>query len=636
MSTKDNSITTYINHNSISSPLKTSVILISTLMIAACGTDNTWSNNVDNVSSTIIYKPKTPTEIKLIEADTKLSGTVEPNNTVKIKDSTNKEIGSAVADASGKFLVTFSKPLTKGETIQVEAYYPAGTRASDVKTVEVPGTTNPESGGDDNNPTTAPEATKSGVQAINIGTSVAGLQDFVATTRDFTIANDKVTARADIASNNLLPKVEVIISGSSDTQVSNGFKSHNDNTIIPTALGNLPLQYTSVYKSYNDVMNIGHIDGVANLNGKEIPVNGVAVTGNATKAENIPTEGKADYSGDATLRKLGIGNEIEFGKSELTADFAAKKLDGKLKFSKAGDLSLSAAISGNKFSGDKTEGGFYGVDAKYLGGIYNSAVAQGTFAATKGGSTVPTSPTSPSNPAVPSSQSSNSPESAKTGAQTLNVNVKPLNQVFKTTTRDFTASNNDVVARADIASNNLLGKLTLTTSASGDSSTTNGFKNHSDSAEVAALGQKLPLTYSSVYKDFDTVMRIGHIDGKAIFSGIELPVNGVAVIGNATKVENMPTEGTAAYMGDATYRQLGIGNAIEFGSSEFNADFAAKKVDGSLKFNQAGSIGISANISGNKFSGTSVEGGFYGGDAQFLGGIYTTDNAQGTFGAKKK
>ena len=245
------------------------------------------------------------------------------------------------------------------------------------------------------------------------------------------------------------------------------------------------------------------------------------------------------------------------------------------------------------------------------------------------------------------------PEANKSGVQTLNVNVVPLSKVFKTTTRDFTADKNSVVARADIASQGedgsagLLDKLTITTSGEGDSdvANSNGFKLHKDNAVVEALGQKLPLDYESVYKDYGDDMRIGHIDGKAVFelvpgSPMELPVNGAAVIGNATKAENIPTEGTVGYTGDATHRKLGIGNAIEFGSSVFTADFVKKALSGKLSFARAGNIDLKASISGNKFSGSAAdnngyatEGGFFGGDAQYLGGIYEGKEAQGTYGA---
>ncbi|MGP5499693.1 transferrin-binding protein-like solute binding protein [Psychrobacter celer] len=249
--------------------------------------------------------------------------------------------------------------------------------------------------------------------------------------------------------------------------------------------------------------------------------------------------------------------------------------------------------------------------------------------------------------ALAASQIKNAPEVAKSGVQSLNINVTPLSKVYNTTTRDFEATDNSIVARADIASESepgagdgLLGKLSITTSGEGDKDVagSNGFKAHDDNAAVSALGQELPLTYVSTYKDFEDDMRIGHIDGKAVFSGAELPVNGVAVVGNATQAENMPTEGSVGYTGDATYRQLGIDNDIEFGKSVFTADFVAKNLKGNLAFDKAGKIGLTAAIDGNQFSGSKegykADGGFFGGDAQYLGGVYEGNGAQGTYGAK--
>ncbi|MGP5406152.1 transferrin-binding protein-like solute binding protein [Psychrobacter celer] len=244
----------------------------------------------------------------------------------------------------------------------------------------------------------APEATKSGVQSLNINAGTLGL--FNTTTHDFSVNEDgsAIDARADIASQKedgtagLLPLVPVTISGEGDTEVANGFKSHKDKTdIVVAAIGQtLPLTYNSTYKDFGDDMRIGHIDGsaeVALLN-KTLPVNGVAVIGNATQEANMPTEGKVGYTGDATYRKLGIGNDIEFGKSVFTADFVAKNVKGDLTFDKAGKIGLTADINGNQFSGTaadnagyNTEGGFFGGDAQYLGGVYQGNGAQGTYGA---------------------------------------------------------------------------------------------------------------------------------------------------------------------------------------------------------------------------------------------------------------
>src|SRR5690606_17820308 len=148
----------------------------------------------------------------------------------------------------------------------------------------------------------------------------------------------------------------------------------------------------------------------------------------------------------------------------------------------------------------------------------------------------------------------------------------------------------------------------------------------------------------SIYKDFgdNGEMRIAHIDGAVTAGGgaITVPVDGVAVVGN--KTATLPTEGTFEYAGDATNRKVGLDNAIEYGSSEFTADFVASKVDGTLKFAQAGQIDLSATIAGNEFSGAAAddtgyntEGSFYGKDANYIGGIYEGNGSQGTFGAEK-
>ena len=236
----------------------------------------------------------------------------------------------------------------------------------------------------------APESKKSGVQSLNIDPTPAGLPDaFKANSRDFEATVNSVEARADIASGGLLPIVNITTSGADDTNLQGGFKSHDDSTgITTTALGVLPLTYTSTYKDFGDDMRIGHIDGAAAVGTTQLPVNGIATIGNATQAANMPTEGKVGYTGDATYRKLGLGQDIEFGKSVFTADFVAKNVKGDLTFANAGKIGLTAGINGNQFSGTAasnagyaTEGGFFGGDAQYLGGVYEGNGAQGTYGA---------------------------------------------------------------------------------------------------------------------------------------------------------------------------------------------------------------------------------------------------------------
>ncbi|SJM36075.1 Transferrin binding protein-like solute binding protein [Psychrobacter pasteurii] len=788
----------------------------------------------------------------------------------------------------------------------------------------------------------APESAKSGVQTLNVDVVPLG-KVFKTTTRDFSADDNSVVARADLASESapgagdgLLGQLTITTSGDGDTDVegSNGFKAHDDNATVGALGQELPLTYTSTYKDFGDDMRIGHIDGKAVFSGLELPVNGAAVVGNATKVENMPTEGTVGYTGDATHRKLGIGNAIEFGSSVFTADFVKKNLEGKLSFAKAGDIALKAGINGNQFSGAAdanngyaTEGGFYGGDAQYLGGVYEGNGAQGTYGAKSDAQTAAEKAAVDAKKAADAAQAAiaeqqakaeaakaaaekaqadaekakaalekaqenldnageggdggladalaraeaaevaqaaaedlaakaqaaqkaaeeakaaaekaqaaaqaaadkavgeakaeaeklvaeakaetdaaneaaqtaraeadaakkaaekaktdadalvaeankqkeqaeadalqaqkdadaanklaadekakaeaaqkeaetakseladaqkaleeaeqaladalasgggntealqaevdrrdaalkaanekaaaaqkaseealaaaqkqvedaqaalqaatdaaeaakikNEPEADKSGVQTINVGTTAagLPEDFAVTTRDFDIGKDNVIARADIASNNLLPKVNVNISGEGDRALSNGLMSHNDSTSIKTSLGELPLEYTSVYKDYGDDMRIGHIDGAASLGETKIPVDGVAVVGNATQADNMPTtEGTVGYTGDATHRKLGLGNAIEFGSSVFTADFVNKNLEGKLSFAKAGDIALKAGIDGNQFSGAAAdnagyatEGGFYGGDAQYLGGVYEGNGAQGTYGAK--
>uniref|UniRef100_UPI0025D9C93D hypothetical protein n=1 Tax=Psychrobacter sp. UBA6730 TaxID=1947359 RepID=UPI0025D9C93D len=107
----------------------------------------------------------------------------------------------------------------------------------------------------------------------------------------------------------------------------------------------------------------------------------------------------------------------------------------------------------------------------------------------------------------------NAPEAEKSGVQSLNINAGSLG-VFNTTTRDFdiSADGSTVDARADIASQDpstpdqpgLLPKVAIVTSGANDTETQSGFKTYEGDTEiiVAAIGQTLPLNYTSTYKDF--------------------------------------------------------------------------------------------------------------------------------------
>ena len=467
----------------------------------------------------------------------------------------------------------------------------------------------------------------------------------------------------------------------------------------------IPLTYSSVYKDFGGDMRVGHINGVADATsslGAILPVDGVAVVGNATV--NMPTEGVFNYAGDATNRANGIGNAIEYGTSVFTADFVNKNLKGTLSFATAGDIGLTAGITGNQFSGAaadnagyNTQGGFYGEDGKYLGGVYDGNGAQGTYGATKGSEVIITPPPKPPVNEV------NPVDSEMTGVQSFTLtNADAIgfrsfwddkdNKASNDRSDTFTNTRNGnnftafdtLTARADLTKpDTVKGSVTAKISTLGDAiynSNTKGFKVYSGSAKVDVakpISTSLTLPYQSVYKNFDAVMQIGHVTGDATsFIGKAARVSSVYVQGKLTAAADMTymkelaaynkatdvNDGLFKYIGNATYvDNLHFNNGNRTvkvdGVSNFDVDFVNDSLSGNLAFSDINkNIAIEAAITGNTFAGTNAankvqtSGGFYGEDAKFLGGIYqealqpggsgtsagTGTTFQGTFGAEKQ
>ncbi|PNK61227.1 transferrin-binding protein-like solute binding protein [Psychrobacter sp. FDAARGOS_221] len=541
-----------------------------------------------------------------------------------------------------------------------------------------------------------PEAAKSGVQSLNVNVAPLG-KVFKTTTSDFEADENSVIARADLASESepgagdgLLGEVPVTISSDNDSEVagSNGFKSYDGEAVVGALGQELPLTYSSVYKDYDDVMRTGHIDGKAVYSGMELPVDGVAVVGNATKAENVPTEGTAKYTGDATHRKLGIGNDIEFGTSEFTADFVGKKVESDLSFEKAGNISLTADIDGNKFSGTAdanngyaTEGGFYGGDADYLGGVYEGNEAQGTYGAAKDVAETPEEPSEPETPIAPVNPDV-APDAEMTGFQstalsstkrTLPFGAGELENAIgyvaiRNDKSNWSGNQDDLVDKD--------GTLVPVDTENGDNFTAfNKLSLRADMVKPDTVQKQIDIAldtpkkvvveagkgglnpdfvYKSVYESFDTQMQVGHVYGhiNSGFVGDLSRVANVYVQGHLTAQEDIDylkevNDGKATYAGSATYIEnihLGDGNNDAFapvnGSSNFDVDFVNNSVKGELAFDgdfkympEGNKIGIEATIDGNTFAGNvngiDTAGGFYGEDAQFLGGIYQDASVEG-------
>ena len=170
-------------------------------------------------------------------------------------------------------------------------------------------------------------------------------------------------------------------------------------------------------------------------------------------------------------------------------------------------------------------------------------------------------------------------------------------------------------------------------------------------------GQKITLTYPGIYsggwQDIgDTAVCCGKKYGN-VRMGVSLsngPAEDDILFYNGAPTQNMPVTGLASYKGDSIILSDDIGDdsdedAVE-GQSSFDVDFGAKTLRGSITANNAPTIDISANISGNSFEGTAkstkltdgaVEGKFYGNNAVELGGLAkANDNSWGAGFVGKK
>ena len=111
--------------------------------------------------------------------------------------------------------------------------------------------------------------------------------------------------------------------------------------------------------------------------------------GNPTALAQIPTAGKVEYDGGAVYKKDGDYGRITG--MTATADFASKVIDinikekGKL----VPDMKFGGKITGNSFAGDvngiKTQGGFFGKDAREMTGLFTNEAdkSRGAFGGIK-------------------------------------------------------------------------------------------------------------------------------------------------------------------------------------------------------------------------------------------------------------
>lgn len=167
-------------------------------------------------------------------------------------------------------------------------------------------------------------------------------------------------------------------------------------------------------------------------------------------------------------------------------------------------------------------------------------------------------------------------------------------------------------------------------------------------------GQKITLTYPGIYAgSWQRVNNTAVCCGKYanVRMGVSLsngPTEKDILFYNGAPTQNMPVTGLASYKGDSIILSDDISDDSDevAGQSSFDVDFGAKTLSGSITANNAPTINISANISGNSFEGTAkstkltdgaVEGKFYGNNAVELGGLAkANDNSWGAGFVGKK
>lgn len=111
--------------------------------------------------------------------------------------------------------------------------------------------------------------------------------------------------------------------------------------------------------------------------------------GNPTDVKEIPTAGKAEYLGGAVYSKDGAYNER--AKMTATADFDKETVAIKIDQNGNGvpEMNFGGKITGNSFAGEvngvKTQGGFFGENAKELSGVFTNDAdkSRGVFGAIK-------------------------------------------------------------------------------------------------------------------------------------------------------------------------------------------------------------------------------------------------------------
>src|SRR5690606_10840186 len=258
-----------------------------------------------------------------------------------------------------------------------------------------------------------------------VNATVTGFQNSIADSNNSSISEntsnsyDTYTALLNqTGSKYFKNSVNVELRNASDQDYEDGFKKSELKQI--GGILNNKLNYTSTYKNFDEQMQIGHVygdlKGLANVI-QLSKLSNVYVQGNSTNIDDMQymktlsqynidnkiNDGKVNYKGVASYignsKEEIIGHDPIIGTSDFKVDFVDSQLDGTLSFdgSNVSQKKIKAEISGNTFAGNwngvDTKGGFYGEDAKLLGGVYQVADGKGTYGATKAGSSSEPTPT---------------------------------------------------------------------------------------------------------------------------------------------------------------------------------------------------------------------------------------------------
>lgn len=124
---------------------------------------------------------------------------------------------------------------------------------------------------------------------------------------------------------------------------------------------------------------------VDNFTGKQY----LYAQGNPTDVKEIPKAGKAEYLGGAVYSKDGAYNER--AKMTATVDFGKNTVAIKIDQNQDAvpEMNFGGKITGNSFAGEvngvKTQGGFFGENAKELSGVFTNDAdkSRGVFGAIK-------------------------------------------------------------------------------------------------------------------------------------------------------------------------------------------------------------------------------------------------------------